>query len=207
MKGLKTINDWSHKLFADRLVLRKHVERFLLPELELIIDESLCYTVKVIGSFLVEDHDLYLRHRRSIRDVTVSVLVKELEEYKLCGGVNACEMTSKLYHHVIPLNPDLWWMRTTSSYHTRDVGEPRAACSCVNKTLCVQLVPSTWCPQEILVMQRRGDNRNLPMLRHRCPRQTQKKNLRKQTLKWIMNLAMTFLKFLTPLTMLKLLHS
>ena len=94
--GLKTINDWSHKLFADRLVLRKHVERFLLPELELIIDESLCYTVKVFGSFLVEDHHLYLRLRRSMRNVTVSALVKELEEYKLCGGVNACEMTSKL---------------------------------------------------------------------------------------------------------------
>lgn len=107
VKGLKTINDWRHKLFAGRLVLRKHVERFLLPELELITDESLCYTVKVFGSFLVEDHDLYLRHRRSMCNVTVSVLVKELEEYKLCGGVNACEMTSKLYHHVIPLNPDL----------------------------------------------------------------------------------------------------
>ena len=42
-----------------------------------------------------------------MRNVTVSVLVKELEAYKLCGGVNAFEMTSKLYHHVIPLNQDL----------------------------------------------------------------------------------------------------
>lgn len=107
VKGLKSINDWNHKLFADRLVLRKHVERFLLPELEIIIDESLCFTVKVFGSFLVEDHDLYLRYRRTMHNVTVSVLVKELEAYKLCGGVNASEMTSKLYHHVIPLNQDL----------------------------------------------------------------------------------------------------
>lgn len=107
VKGLKTINDWNHKLFADRLVLRKRVERFLLPELEIIIDESLCFTVKVFGSFLVEDHDLYLKYRRTMRNVTVSVLVKELEAYKLCGGVNASEMTSKLYHHVIPLNQDL----------------------------------------------------------------------------------------------------
>ena len=104
VKGLKTINNWNHKLFADRLVLRKHVERFLLPELEIIIAESLCFTVKVFGSFLVEDHDLYLRYRRTMHNVTVSVLVKELEAYKLCGGVNASEMTGKLYHHVIPLN-------------------------------------------------------------------------------------------------------
>ena len=63
VKGLRTINEWNHKLFADRLVLRKHVERFLLPELEIIIDESLCFTVKVFGPFLVEDHDLYLRYQ------------------------------------------------------------------------------------------------------------------------------------------------
>ncbi|KAL9978005.1 hypothetical protein ACROYT_G015478 [Oculina patagonica] len=75
--------------------------------LELIIDKSLCFTVKVFGSFLVEDHDLYLRHQRSMCNVTVSVVIKELEEFKLCGVVNACEMTSKLYHHVIPLDPDL----------------------------------------------------------------------------------------------------
>ena len=61
VKGSKTINDWNHKLFADRLVLRKHVEHFLLPELEIIIDESLCFIVKVFGSFLVEDYDLYMR--------------------------------------------------------------------------------------------------------------------------------------------------
>jgi len=87
LKGLKSINDWQQKLFVDRLVLRKHVERFLLPELEIIIDESqsLCFTVKVFGSFLVEDHDLYLRYRRTMHNVTVSVLVKELEAYKLCG--------------------------------------------------------------------------------------------------------------------------
>ena len=107
VKGLKTINDWNHKLFADTLVLRKHVEHFLLPELEIIIDESLCFTVKVFGSFLVEDHDLYMRYRRTMCNVTVSVLVKELEACKLCGGVNASKTTSKLYHHVIPLNQDL----------------------------------------------------------------------------------------------------
>ena len=31
VKGLKTINDWNHKLFANRLVLRKHIEKTLSP--------------------------------------------------------------------------------------------------------------------------------------------------------------------------------
>lgn len=110
-----------------------------------------------------------------MHNVTVSVLVKELEAYKLCGGVNASGMTSKLYHHMSFLwIKTWWWMRTVSSSHTRDIGYQRAACSFVNRTLYVWLVVSTRCLQEVPVMQRRDDSWNLPMLRHRCQRQTQK---------------------------------
>lgn len=104
MKGLKFINDWNYKLFVDRFVFRKYVERFLLLELEIIIDESLCFIVKVFGLFFVEDYDLYLRYRRTMYNVIVFVFVKELEVYKLCGGVNVFEMISKFYYYVIFLN-------------------------------------------------------------------------------------------------------
>ena len=55
--------------------------------------------MKVFGSFLVEDHDLHLTYLRTMRNVTVSVLVKEVEAYKLCRGVNAFERTGKLFHY------------------------------------------------------------------------------------------------------------
>ena len=42
-----------------------------------------------------------------MQNVTLSMLVKDLEAYTFCDGVNPSEMTSKLYHHVVPLNPDL----------------------------------------------------------------------------------------------------
>ena len=42
-----------------------------------------------------------------MRNITVSMLVNELKSYKLCGGVNPTEITSKLFHHVVPLNQDL----------------------------------------------------------------------------------------------------
>jgi len=38
--------------------------------------------------------------------VTVSELVKKLESYKLCSGVQPGELTSKLFDHVIPLRAD-----------------------------------------------------------------------------------------------------
>ena len=75
--------------------------------MEIIINDSLGFTVKAFGSFLVEDHELYLKYKRSMHNITVSLLVNELKSYTLCDGVNPTEITSKLFHHVVPLNQDL----------------------------------------------------------------------------------------------------
>ena len=68
------------------------------------MDDSFGFTVKVFGSYLVDDHRLYLRYRRTMCNVTLSNLVKDLENLKLCTGVNPMELTSKLFHHVVPVN-------------------------------------------------------------------------------------------------------
>lgn len=102
MKSLKSLNEWSYKTLSDRLVIRKELEQFLLPKLEICIENSLGFTVKMFGSFLVDDHELYLKYHCSMQNVTLSMLVKELEAYTVCDGVNPSEMTSKLYHHVVP---------------------------------------------------------------------------------------------------------
>ena len=100
VEGLKSLSEWSCKIFPERLVIRKQDEHFQLPKVEIIIDNSLGFTVKAFGSFLVEDHDLYLKYKRSMQNITVSLLVNELKSYTLCGGVNPTEITSKLFHHV-----------------------------------------------------------------------------------------------------------
>ena len=41
-----------------------------------------------------------------MQNVTMSNLVKELEGYKLCSGVQTLELTSKIFHHVVPINHD-----------------------------------------------------------------------------------------------------
>ena len=80
------------------------LEPYLLPELEVFVEDSLGFTVKVYGSCLVDDHPLYLRYWRSIKNV--SNLVKELGSYQLCDGVQTLEISSKLFHHVVPINHD-----------------------------------------------------------------------------------------------------
>lgn len=105
-KSLKSIGDWCVKLSQDRVIFKKMVEPYLLPEVEIIVDDSLGFTVKVFGSYLVDDHPLYLKYRRTMCNVTLSNLVKDLENLKLCTGVNPMELTSKLFHHVVPVNHD-----------------------------------------------------------------------------------------------------
>ena len=107
IKSLKSLKEWSYKTFTDRLIVCKEVEQFPLPKLEICIYNSLGFTVKIFGSFLLDDHELYLKYLRSMQNVTLSMLVKDLEAYTFCDGVNPSEMTSKLYHHIVPLNPDL----------------------------------------------------------------------------------------------------
>lgn len=94
------------KFSVDKAVFKKMTEPYMLPQLEIIVDDGLGFTVKVYGCYLVEDHTLYLEYRRSMQNVTMSNLVKELEGYKLCTGVQTLELTSKLSHHVVPINHD-----------------------------------------------------------------------------------------------------
>lgn len=105
-KNLKTIRQWEMKSLPDRMVFKKVTQPFLLPEIEIIVDDSLGFTIKVFGSYLVEDHQLYNQYRRSMRNVTLSTLVKNLNDYKVCAGVDVYELSGKLYHHVVPISHD-----------------------------------------------------------------------------------------------------
>ena len=87
VKSLKTLGEWTLQELEDRIVLKKNKESLQIPELELIIDDSLGYTILVYGWLLPEDHDLYSKNLRSINNVTVSDLVKDMEHYLVCPGV------------------------------------------------------------------------------------------------------------------------
>lgn len=162
MKSLKSLNEWSYKTFSDRLVIHKGLDQILLPKLEICIDNSLGFMVKVFVSFLVDDHELYLKYHRSMQNVTLSMLVKKLEAYTVCDGVNPSEMTSKLYHHAVPLKPDLDLMIMSSS-HTRDIGERRTVCLFLI-TLYVNLVKNTYCLQVVVERPRNDSSQDLLML-------------------------------------------
>ena len=83
------------------------VDPYVLPKTEIIVDDSLSFTVKLYGCFLPENNPTYMKYRRSMRNTTISRLLHELESYVICCCVepNGSDC-SKLLHHVIPIYTD-----------------------------------------------------------------------------------------------------
>ena len=73
---LKSLSEWNSKTNSDRIVLKKVVEPCILPEIEIITDDSLGFTVKVFGCFMLEDHSVYGLYMRSMCNITVQGLIK-----------------------------------------------------------------------------------------------------------------------------------
>ena len=46
---------------SDRVVLKKE-DLYLIPKLEIVVNESLAHTVKVYGAYLIEDHPVHVAH-------------------------------------------------------------------------------------------------------------------------------------------------
>lgn len=106
VKTLKTLNDWIVQELEDRLVFKKKRSQVMLPEIEIMIDDSLGFTIYVYGWLLPEDHELYTANLRSITNITVSDLVKSIATQSICPGVKPSEFSSSIVHHVIPKSVD-----------------------------------------------------------------------------------------------------
>lgn len=87
-------------------MLKKKSSQVTLPEIEIMIDDSLGFTIYVYGWLLPEDHELYTTNLRSITNITVSDLVKGIGTLSICPGVKPSELSSSIVHHVIPKSVD-----------------------------------------------------------------------------------------------------
>ena len=102
VRPLKILSEWTVQEKEDRLLLKKMRNTLLLPEIEIMIDDSLGYTISIFGWMLPENHVLYSGYFRSVRNITVSDLVKEVEHQFICPGVQRHEVSSVVVAHTIP---------------------------------------------------------------------------------------------------------
>lgn len=78
----------------------------MLPEIQIMIDDSLGFTIYVFGWLLPEDHELYTTNLRSVTKITVSDLVKSIGTLSICPEVKPFELSSSILHHVIAKSVD-----------------------------------------------------------------------------------------------------
>lgn len=100
---LKSLSDWFIQTSSKELTLKKIQEPWTYPEFEIVIDDSLGYTVKIFQWLLPEDHEIYRKHKRSVRNTTLLNLVNEIKNYNVCQGVER-STDGRIIHHVVPLS-------------------------------------------------------------------------------------------------------
>ena len=90
-------------MLLDRILIQFFTKPITLPQFEIIVDDSLGFTVSLYGWFLPETHLLYYNYRRSIRNVNITELVTKIKSYFICKGVSCTYNTNnKIIRHSVP---------------------------------------------------------------------------------------------------------
>ena len=92
-------NEWNSTINTDEIILRKNNPLFIIPEHEIFINSSILYSIKVFYHALPSTHFLYKNYERSLTNITVPKLIKEIENLKICNGVKS--FGSNVQPHVL----------------------------------------------------------------------------------------------------------
>ena len=102
IKILKLPLDWMVDVSEDIVTLSEHLDLVRVPKFRIKIDDSLAYTIQIFGWLLPEDHELYKTCKISIKNITISNLIFELNNVNICIGIDTRELPGKRTYHVIP---------------------------------------------------------------------------------------------------------
>ena len=69
----------------------------------------------MFGWFLCENYKIYKSTRRSLRNITVSNLIKEIEQLALCIGLTESAFSGDCLQHVLPMEIDSFDRNESSS--------------------------------------------------------------------------------------------
>lgn len=84
----------------NRLTLEKQSEKYMVPEYSIYVDENLVFNIQVFGWRLLNN----ITKHSSLKTITISDLINELQSYELCSGVDKEHMgKTKIIAHSIPV--------------------------------------------------------------------------------------------------------
>ena len=87
----------------------------LSPKFEVIIDDSLAFTCALFGCVLLDTHEVYKQYNRSVTNITLSGLLKEISNFKICNGLAA--YTSGKHLHSLSCELDIENYEQSKVYH------------------------------------------------------------------------------------------
>ena len=104
LKKLKCWPEWSIEYCSDRSILKHFQPPYLIPSYEIMIDDSLGFTITASGWCLPEEHEIYYKFKRSMRNVAVPDLMHEILSYNICQGLDipSSDINPFILNHVVP---------------------------------------------------------------------------------------------------------
>ena len=85
----------------DRLTFKYFSKPYLIPKFQIIIGESLEFTLAIYGCLLLDDHEFYKLFKRSVRNSEMHRIFSEVQSYQLCdGGKDSVGNTSVNVHSI-----------------------------------------------------------------------------------------------------------
>ena len=104
--SLNSLEGWSVHIQEDRMVFIKAENFTVIPMYDITVDMDLAFYISVDGWFLPENHPIYAKNFRSLRNIFISNLVKDVQAYPIFNGMLPIEVSSDLVNHVIPIYQD-----------------------------------------------------------------------------------------------------
>ena len=101
---LRLPNNWVIEN-KDEYCLIKEVEPGLvLPKDEIFASNDLSIFMRIYAWNLPGSHNLYVKHNKSFKYITLSRLISEINVMKLCSGIDAPDVNNSLViqRHIVP---------------------------------------------------------------------------------------------------------
>ena len=77
----KTLSNWVINCETNNITLKLSDPNFTIPEITVVIDDSLAYTIECYGWHLREDNEIYKRCKQNLQNVAVSNLIHVINLY------------------------------------------------------------------------------------------------------------------------------
>ena len=100
------IAPWTFRHSDDVIFFEMKLRPYLIPKLSVKVNSELNYSITVFNWPLPDDHKIYKKHCRTLRNTFVSSLLKEIAEFCVCSGKKESMESSRVHSIPLEINED-----------------------------------------------------------------------------------------------------